>query len=387
MEQRSEIRRWVITWLKGEISQEDRRCLEKWLSENPANREWFNRYVKKEHLIKSLQIYSSFDTDKRWNALERQLIPRSGHFMMRWIWTYAAVVMVLFMSGVAYWWLHVDEPEQVVMAGLSKEDRKQAVLIMENGEQVVLDGIKDTCVVLSKKEVLNINKQGNLVYLADSSVKRQQQRWHTLRIPRGGEYKLILDDSTQVWLNSATEITFPIHFTGNERKVKLSGEAYFQVAENKECPFIVEFGGQQVQVLGTSFDIMAYLDEDCFYTTLLHGSVMVTGGEDNKILVPGEQALFDGKTLSVKKVNAGLYCSWIRDRFVFASENLETVSRKLERWYDVSFFFSDESMKAELFTGSIPKYSDLERVLKMLEMTTPIRFKQQGRTVTVESIR
>lgn len=386
MGQSSEVRQWVFAWIKGDINQKDREYLEMWLAENPDNQEWFDRYVQKEQLSKSLQLYSSFHTDRKWNELERQLLLRSGRFTMRRLLAYAAILVIVFMSGVAYWWLYDTGHTSSVIAHLNKECRNQAILVVEDGQQIVLNGIRDTCLLVGKKERLNINTEGNLVYSEDTSGLQQQEIWHTVRVPEGGEYKLVLNDGTEVWLNSASEFSFPIHFSGPERKVKLSGEAYFQVTENKEKAFVVDLGKQEVKVLGTSFDVTAYPDECCIYTTLLTGSVLVTEGSNSEILTPGEQAVFNGKEFTVRKVNATLYCSWIRDRFVFASENLETVARKLERWYDVQFFFTGESLKAELFTGSIPKYTELSKVLKMLEMTTSIRFSQKGQTVVVEAI-
>lgn len=382
----SEVRQWVLAWIKGNINRKDRGDLEMWLAENPDNQEWFDRYVHKEQLLKSLQLYSSFHTDRKWNELERRLLLRSGRFVLRRVWAYAAVFVIVLMSGVAYWWLHDSGQEPCLMVDLNKECRNQAVLVAESGEQIVLDGIRDTCLLVGKKERLNINAAGNLVYQEDTSTSGSEEIWHTVRVPQGGEYKLVLNDGTEVWLNSASEFSFPVQFSGLERKVKLKGEAYFQVTEDKEKPFIVDLEKQEVRVLGTSFDVTAYPDESCIYTTLLNGSVLVTEGTNQEILTPGEQAVFDGQQFTVRKVNANLYCSWIRDRFVFASENLETVTRKLERWYDVQFFFAGESLKSELFTGSIPKYTELSKVLKLLEMTTSICFSQKGQTVVVEAV-
>ena len=151
-------------------------------------------------------------------------------------------------------------------------------------------------------------------------------------------------------------------------------------------------------MLGTSFDVTAYEGEPGIYTTLLQGSVEVSGEKGKQLLKPGQQAIYTEKGIEVKEVNAALYCSWIQDRFVFVSEELEAVTRKLEhkllgevledleRWYDVSFFFAGESLKIKRFSGSIPKYSDLSKVLKMLELTTNIRFKKTDKTVVVEMI-
>ena len=160
----------------------------------------------------------------------------------------------------------------------------------------------------------------------------------------------------------------------------------FEVARNEARPFIVQSGKQRVEVLGTSFDVTAYEGEPGIYTTLLQGSVEVSGEKGKQLLKPGQQAIYTEKGIEVKEVNAALYCSWIQDRFVFVSEELEAVTRKLERWYDVSFFFAGESLKIKRFSGSIPKYSDLSKVLKMLELTTNIRFKKTDKTVVVEMI-
>ncbi len=387
MEQSEKICQWVMAFLNGGMKEEEKRQLEEWLEQDVRNRAWFENYVKKERLSQSLRLYTSFHTSVQWKKLERRLEIKSGRLQLRRRLVYAAVLTLLLTGGATFLWFQSNEPEPLRTVVLDRGMRNQAVLVAESGEQIVLNGIKDTCLLVGKSGLLNINAQGNLVYRTDSSGARRPDCWHTIRIPQGGEYKLILDDGTQVWLNSASEFSFPVQFSGLERKVKLKGEAYFQVTEDKEIPFIVDLGKQEVKVLGTSFNVMAYPDESCIYTTLLNGSVLVTEGTNQEMLIPGEQAVFDGQQFIVRKVNANLYCSWIRDRFVFASENLETVTRKLERWYDVQFFFAGESLKAELFTGSIPKYTELSKVLKMLEMTTSIRFTQKGQTVVVEAIR
>lgn len=386
MEQSEKIRCWVIAYLKGEMNDVEKGQLEEWLNQDRKNREWFESYVKKEQLPQSLELYISFRTAERWQELERQLFINSRRLKLRRWFAYAAILTLLLTGSITYLWFNTHDPKPLKIAGLDKVMRNQAILVTETGEQLVLNGIRDTCLLVGKTEWLNINELGNLIYQKDSLVTLQEETWHTIRVPQGGEYKLTLNDGTQVWLNSASELSFPVHFSGTERKVKLSGEAYFEVTKNNEKPFVVHLGKQKVEVLGTFFDVTAYPDDTCIYTTLLNGRVLVSEGENSEMLTPGEQAVFDGKKFTVRKVNANLYCSWIRDRFVFTGENLEMVARKLERWYNVQFFFANESLKTESFTGSIPKYAELSQVLKMLEMTASIRFTQKGLTVVVEAI-
>lgn len=176
----------------------------------------------------------------------------------------------------------------------------------------------------------------------------------------------MLDDGTKVWMNSASELRYPIHFTGTERKVELVGEAYFDVAHDQEHPFIVTAGGVNVRVLGTSFNVLAYPDEQAVKTTLVKGGVKLEaeGLRQTVILSPGEQAVWENKQMNVRQVNTKLYISWIKDRFAFESEELDAVLRRLARWYNVDFRVENPEMRKKVFSGTIPKYEDVIKVLE-----------------------
>ncbi len=388
MEKKAEIYLWVVAWLKGEITTAETEKLEAWLAEDPKNRAWFDAFTQQESLQEALQLYQSFHTEERWKAFERQSMPIRSRRMLSRYWAYAAAVVVIgLVAGISYWHFNTVVPGNTPMAVVDQREMyNRAVLITESGTEVVLSGMKDTCLCLNQGEHLFIREQGKLSYQLDSSATKKAEEWHVLRIPRGGEYKLVLADGTQVWLNSVSELRYPVRFTGNERQVELQGEAYFQVARDEAKPFTVRAGGQRVKVLGTSFDVTAYPEERQIYTTLLQGSIEVRGENTRRLLKPGDQAIYTERGIEVRKVNAALYCSWIQDRFVFMSEPLERVARKLERWYDAEFLFVGQGLKEKRFTGSIPKYSNLTKVLNMLELTTNIRFRAEGRTVVVEMI-
>lgn len=388
MDKQEEIHHWVAARIKGELTPEEEAALDGWLKQDPEHQAWFDAFTAKENLGKALSLYASFHTEERWTELEhrcgirkRRKIKPSG-----W-WTVAAMVALFITGGIGFRYFAPDTRREVPLAVSGGEGfHRQAVLVMEDGKKLVLNGIKDTCLLLGQGERLRISDRGGLAYRQDSLRQPTPEEWHILRIPKGGEYTLELEDGSRVWLNSASELRYPVRFTGKNRQVILEGEAYFEVVRDEDRPFIVQSGKQQVEVLGTSFDITAYKDEPGIYTTLLQGSVEVSGEGGKQILKPGQQAIYTEKGIEVKEVNAALYCSWIQDRFVFVSEELETVARKLERWYDVSFFFAGSSLKTKRFSGSIPKYSDLSKVLKMLELTTNIRFQKTGGTVVVEMI-
>ena len=388
MDKKEEIYRWVTAWIKGELTPEDQVELNCWLKQDPKNQAWFDAFTAKENLREALALYASFHTAERWEELEHRCGITNRRKIHPGYWRYIAAVVVLFITGgIGFWYFASDTRKEMPLAVVDrKEFHQQAVLVMENGKELVLNGIKDTCLLLGQGERLWINDQGRLAYQQDSLQQETPEEWHILRIPRGGEYTLELEDGSRVWLNSASELRYPVRFTGKNRQVILEGEAYFEVVRNEARPFIVQSGRQQVEVLGTSFDVTAYEGEPGIYTTLLQGSVEVSGEGDKQLLKPGQQAIYTEEGIEVREVNAALYCSWIQDRFVFVSEELEAVARKLERWYDVSFFFAGESLKIKRFSGSIPKYSDLSKVLKMLELTTNIRFKKTDKTVVVEMI-
>ena len=244
--------------------------------------------------------------------------------------------------------------------------------------------MKDTTLVFAGNERVELSEGGRLKY--HQTTVSTIPEWHTLKIPRGGEFQITLDDGTEVWLNSDTELRYPSHFVGTERRVQLTGEAYFKVAPNEEAPFIVDTRGMDVKVLGTSFNLSVYPDEKVCHATLEKGRIQVNDKENGKrvVLSPGEQAVLSGEMLEVRTVNTRLYSSWIKGRFSFASEDLEGVMRTLSRWYNVEYVFSNVSMKDKRFTGTIPKYTEITQALKMIEMTSDVQFKIRGTTIIIQ---
>ena len=383
-----EIHELLLAYLQDDISEEEMIRLQGWLDENERHRKLLDELRDKEVLRQEIGAYASFDTSRRWIQLKEEMdkTPRKRRLLLR-VWKSVAAVFVAAVAGGLLYWQITDSArpveEQVLVAQI-RPGETQAVLITGKGQQLLLQGLKDTCLDITGNGTLKISKDGSLEY--SLSALSRMPEWHTLQVPRGGEYKIVLDDGTEIWLNSASELKYPAHFVGNERRVCLVGEAYFQVARNEAAPFIVETRDMDVKVLGTSFNVSAYEDEENSHATLVEGRVEV----DDKIngekvtLTPGEQALLQGKEMVVREVNTKLYSMWRLDRFTFASEDMEGVIRKLSRWYNVNFFFSNSSMKQKRFTGSLPKYSDISQVLKMIEMTTDIKFQVKGNTIIIQ---
>ena len=206
--------------------------------------------------------------------------------------------------------------------------------------------------------------------------------YNTITVPRGGEYQLILADGTRVWLNAETELKYPVAFTGEVREVMLEGEAYFEVAKNVSRPFVVKAGQLDIKVLGTSFNVKAYPSETQ-QATLVQGKVEVRAENYFRELQPGEQLNYSSEGPEIRKVDVKAYTSWKDQRFVFNDDLLEEVIHKIGRWYDVEFILRNPEVREIRFTGNLPKYRELEQVLNKLELTTHIRFVQDGRVIEV----
>ena len=382
-----DIHELILAYLREDISEEEMSRLRVWLDENERHQRLLEELWDKDVLQREIGEYASFDTSRRWEQLKEVMEKpvRKGRSLLK-VWGAVAAVVVAFVGGLLYWQMTGSPQPEVKQVAIARIEQggMRAVLITETGQQVVLQGLKDTCLNITGTETLNIREDGSLKY--SLSALSSMSEWHTLRIPKGGEYKIVLDDGTEIWLNSASELKYPAHFVGNERRVQLTGEAYFQVARNEAAPFIVETRDMDVKVLGTSFNVSVYEDEESCHATLVEGRVEVNDKVNGEkvVLTPGKQALLRGGEMTVREVNTKLYTLWRLDRFTFASEDMEGVIRKLSRWYNVEFFFSNPSMKQKRFTGSLPKYADISQVLKMIEMTTDIKFEIKEHTIMIQ---
>ena len=219
----------------------------------------------------------------------------------------------------------------------------------------------------------------------DGSRGAEASEMNTIQTPRGGQYEVILADGTKVWLNSASSLSYPTTFTGKNRQVLLKGEAYFEVAEDKNKPFNVSVGDVQVDVLGTHFDVMAYEDENAINTTLLAGAVRVTAkGSAARVLAAGQEASMDRSSgsLSMNEVDAEEAVAWKDGFFDFEGVSIETVMRQLARWYDVDVEYEGKTDKH--FRGMISRSSNVSEVFKMLELTGEVHFSTEGKKIIVK---
>jgi transmembrane sensor len=266
-----------------------------------------------------------------------------------------------------------------------KPGANKALLTLENGRQIALNDVGVGTVL--KQGNITVSKQTNglLEYKITSNTgSTSAMAYNTISTPVGGQYSVVLPDGSKVWLNAASSLKFPTAFTGTERKVELTGEGYFEIAKNKHMPFKVKFNQEEVEVLGTHFNIMAYPDEEITRTTLLEGSIKISKNNVKRILIPGQQAIYRLQTngFNITTVNTDEAIAWKNGLFLFHNENIKSIMKKIARWYDVDVYYQG-AFAGQEYGGRVSKSKNLSEILKNLELTGTIHFKIDGRRVTV----
>lgn len=306
-------------------------------------------------------------------------------------WMSAAAIFIIFISGIYYGLYNISKPLSDTIAERYKNDIAPgdtvATLILADGSRLHLDDRQAGALTNQGSVIIRKTREGQLVY--DMSKMKagadQDEVYNTISTPKGGKYMLILADGSKVWLNSATSLRFPVAFSGKERRVELSGEAYFEVAKNKEKPFHVSFAGTDVAVLGTHFNINSYKDEPFMKTTLLEGAVEVSRNGLKERLNPSDQAVVSSSS-PVIKVTQGAdteeVIGWKNGVFQFKDTHLKDIMRRLSRWYDIEVEY-EKGVPDEEFTGIISEKVHITSVLEMLEQGGGIAFRIEGRKVIV----
>jgi len=259
----------------------------------------------------------------------------------------------------------------------------KAILTLANGNTLVLTDAKNGKLASQGGVVISKTADGQVKYAGSGqSVLSNTLVYNTATTPKGGQYLFILSDGTKVWLNSASSIKYPVSFIGNERRVELIGEAYFEVAHNAAKPFRVVSNGQTVEVLGTHFNINAYADENAVKTTLLQGSVKVSSAGSSSVIKPGEQAQFNnGKINVVRGVDLDAAVAWKNGLFYFEDNSIQEVMRQFARWYDVDVKYEGE-LPSRHFSGEISRNINATQMLDILSFKK-IHYKLQGKTIIV----
>ena len=306
----------------------------------------------------------------------------------------AAIIMVMLTGGAVTLMLRSGShkaPPTVAEQKPASDDiapgGNKAILTLADGSTIDLDQVRSgTIQQQGKSQLVKVNG-GMLAYKESRHANKGDDpgsSFNKISTPRGGKFQLVLSDGSKVWLNAASSLTYPTTFTGKERSVQLEGEAYFEITPNATKPFKVNHDGLQIEVLGTSFNVMAYKDEQTVKTTLLEGRVKVHNGDQAVLLSPGQQAQSkDKEPFSIATADLEEAVAWKNGLFRFNESTIEEVMRQISRWYDVDVVYGS-SIPKDLFRGEIYRNVNVSAVLKVLEVSG-VHFRVEGKKIFVLS--
>ncbi len=310
----------------------------------------------------------------------------------------AAAILILLSASMYYVFFLKSEKQELVKTMPVKPSLKndvapggnKAVLTLADGTTIILDNASNGTLSHQGNSKVQKLSNGLLAYTINGNqvTENDEAFYNTISTPRGGQYQVTLADGTKVWLNAASSIRFPVVFSGFERKVVITGEAYFEVAKNKAMPFKVLANNAEIEVLGTHFNVNAYDDEPSLKTTLLEGSVKISVpqsafGQTAKYLEPGQQAgiLKSGKISVSNDADLEETMAWKNGRFQFESSDLNAILRQIARWYDVDIVYRGNVNLH--FTGQLTRNDYVSKVFEKLELTGEVHFKIEGKKIIV----
>ncbi len=374
-------------WLKGIITEKEKQYFEQWYEQEAGESLKWSRDANEKKLKNRLlkAIHAKIQSESRQENVKFVKTFRQKQY--KWM-TAAAAVIILFTLG----FLLFQQPLSDLMNRESHvlidipPGSEVATLTLADGSVIKLDSVANGKVATQGKAIIN-REGGQVAYIPQKLNEDDPILYNTMKTARGNQYRLVLSDSTVVWLNSASSLRFPAIFSGKQRTVELTGEAYFEVAENKKMPFMVNVNNKaKVKVLGTHFNINAYDDETIIRTTLLEGRVSISSSLSplvSQSLSPGQEATLDANNkLSIQKADVKKTMAWQAGFFEFNNTELPSIMRQISRWYDVDIRFEGEPTKQK-FGGRFSKKLNLGKILFMLE-ANDIHFRLEGKTLIVK---
>lgn len=374
----------------GSITGEELRILKLFISADSGNA-WLRELIENFNDEESAEFLSDTDSDALFDKIlvsvrDEKKLARPIKYINKIVILTGAIAAILLLCFSLFFPGEFNNDDKVVLAEVVP-GRPKGNLLLENGEIINLDQVQsDTSIVLNGYTI-TVLKNGELKYTLSTNQNSNTPIYNTIVTPKGGEYTLSLPDGTKIWVNSSSKIRYPLNFGHSKREVELEGEALFEVASlkfnNSYIPFIVKTGDQNLEVLGTTFNINSY--GKVISTTLVEGAVRLSFGDENQqLLKPNQQANYSSshKKVTIKEIDPFYTIAWRNGVFAFDEMSIENVMEVLARWYDIEIEYQRD-IKNIKFTGSISKYEDIGEVLEIMELTKDVKFKLIGRRVIV----
>jgi len=370
-----------ILYHREELSREE---VEMWLS-SESNRRLLDEAAMFNRTLSPFADVSAKEKERERIRLMSR-ITRPGRKLFRWV-GYAASILIITSLGLVFYMSEFgNNPDQISVQERINPGEFKAELILPDGKKVML-AAKEKFLDTSRSVVVQNDETNGLVYSkSDTDAGKSENIYHTLKVPLGGFYPLLLSDGTKVWLNAGSELKYPVEFNGDVRDVYLHGEAYFEVKKDK-IPFVVNLEDSRIEVLGTIFNVNAYKGDGNIFATLKSGSVAFYSEKENvrTVIKPGQQLKMNASTgrTSVRDVDADVYTSWTEGMFNFNEMNLDEIMKIIARWYQVDVVFGSDKIRHDEYYGKMPMYSDIEDVLRKIEMSGNVKYKLDGKMLTI----
>lgn len=376
-------------FLLGEANEAERKELEKRLAECPDLKKVYEQLQNGETLKAAFGEYKDYSSKKAYQSFLQKIgrmEKKERKPSISRVWWYAAAAVIVLAAGLSFYMSNfysaVEEKRVLIQPGT-----QQAQLTLPDGSiidvdkkevNVVVDGVQ----VKYKKGVLSYQPTVTTQH-EEESTEEKPVKSNELVIPRGGENTVILADGTTVHLNAGSKLTYPVRFAGKRRVVALEGEAYFDVVKDETRPFIVQTHLGEVTVLGTAFNINAYIDASV-YTTLVHGKVQFSSSSIGTIILsPGEQAVVSANGSEKRMVDLDEYVGWVDGRYVFNNRPLGEIMQTFERWYDIQVYYETPHLRDITYSGSLKRYGTINSFLDALELTGDLTYKISGRNILI----
>ncbi|MGX5690688.1 FecR family protein [Arcticibacter tournemirensis] len=388
-----------LKYINGQCSREELDEVFSHIESGTRQAEWDSAIEEDvEHVLASdrQSNLTSSEVNRMYEAVESRLsspgVSSLRQRTLRLWWPVAIAATILIVMSAGYLLFNRKDSTQslAVKPTVVHPGGNKAFLTLSNGKKISLTDAANGSIAAQAGLKIIKTADGQIIYTSDnSSAGSGSLQYNTIETPRGGQYQVRLPDGTSVWLNAASKLVYPVNFHGSkERRIQLDGEAYFEVAKDKNRPFIVKTGKQEVTVLGTHFNINGYKDEPIISTTLMEGSIKTsnTSSGNSRILSPGQQStVFSGDgAIDVRNVNTENIISWKNGYFIFDNQDITSIMKVIGRWYDVNIDYQSIN-KEEKFGGTFSRSSDLDDILKVLKILGNVDFKVEGRTIVVSN--
>lgn len=377
-----ELAKYIVKAKISNLSNEEQKTIDDWKNSQDERKDLYAKLKSDDFFRNKKEIHDKFDTIKGWGELNKRNEFKSNKNIIHYA-KYAAVIIITISLSIIIS-QNISRKIATDTAHHIEAVSAKAFILLSNGKKINVDSLANSHKI--KIGDFSIKKYDRkIVYNQQKNISYKNE-YNTIIIPKGGDYQLTLSDGSQIWLNSDTKLRFPITFYENTRKVFLEGEAYFDVAHDENKPFVIITETSEIEVLGTSFNLSSYKEDNKFKISLVNGSVKTTLPTTEVVMKAGYELSFDKttKTVTQKQINTDDVVLLKKGIYVFQGKNLLEVSKYIERWYNVKFHFKNKNIETTIFTGFVNKYEPIDSFINRFKEIMEYSIRIEGNNIYVK---